>query len=184
MKRISVIGTTGSGKTTFARQLAEKLGCPHIELDALHWEANWVEAPDEIFRQRVEQATRVACWVVDGNYSQVRDMVLSRADTVVWLDFPFRTVLGRLSRRTFGRAFHRRELWSGNRESLWTHFFSRDSLFLWLFQTYWRRKREFPMLFALPENAHLRIVHLQSAREADAWVENQANFIFERNATG
>jgi len=172
MNRVSVIGTTGSGKTTFARRLAEKLGCAHIELDGLHWEPNWVNAPLDIFRARVEQATRAECWVVDGNYSKVRDIVWSRADTVVWLDFPFRVVLGRLSRRTFGRAFHRKELWSGNRENLWTHFFTRDSLFLWLLQTYWRRKKEYPELFARPEYAHLQIVHLHSPREVAAWMAN------------
>ena len=146
INRVSVIGATGSGKTTFARQLAEKLGCAHIELDALHWEPNWVEAPLEIFRQCVDEATRDARWVVDGNYSAARDLVWGRADTVVWLDFPFRTVLWRLSRRTFGRALHRVEL------------------------------------FARPEYAHLRLVRLRSAREADAWLENEANFIFARTA--
>ena len=170
MNRVSVIGSTGSGKSTFARRLAEKLDSEHIELDALHWEPNWVEAPDEIFRARVDAATRAGRWVVDGNYSQVRDLVWGRADLIVWLDLPFRTVLWRLSRRTFGRAFRREELWGGNRENLWTHFLTRDSLFLWLFQTYWRRKREFPESFRRPEYAHLRVVNLRSPREAEDWL--------------
>ncbi len=177
MNRASVIGTTGSGKTTFARNLAQTIGVRHIELDALHWEPNWVEAPIEIFRQRVDHATRAEGWVVDGNYGRVRDIVWGRADTVVWLDFPFRVVLWRLLRRTFGRAFHREELWSGNRENLWTHFFTRDSLFLWLFQTYWRRKREYSELFARPENGHLRAVRLRSLKEAEEWMEKEGKKI-------
>ncbi len=171
MNRVSVVGVTGSGKTTFARRLAEKLGCQFIELDALHWEPNWVEAADEIFRERTAQALSRESWVVDGNYGKVRDIVWSRADTMVWLDFPLRVVLWRLSRRTFERVAFRRELWSGNRESLRMQLLTRDSLFVWLFQTYWRRKREYPMLFALPENAHLRVVHLRSMREAEECVE-------------
>lgn len=170
MKRVSVIGTTGSGKTTFARTLAQRIGGAHIELDSLHWEPNWTEAPLEVLRARVEAATQTGCWVVDGNYSKVRDIIWRRADTVVWLDLPFRIVLWRLTRRTFGRAFHREELWNGNRENLWTHFFTRDSLFLWVLQTYWRHKRDYPELFARPEHAHLQIVRLRSGADAAKWL--------------
>jgi len=47
MQRINVVGTSGSGKTTVARRAAEALGVPFVELDALHWEPGWQEAPDE-----------------------------------------------------------------------------------------------------------------------------------------
>jgi adenylate kinase family enzyme len=64
-----VIGSTGSGKTTFARALAQRLGIPHIELDALFWQPNWtMTAPDE-FKQRVAAALGAGEWVVDGNYN-------------------------------------------------------------------------------------------------------------------
>ncbi len=170
LHRVSVVGATGSGKTTFARRLARMLAVPHIELDSLHWEPNWVEAPIEVFRARLERALSGEHWVVDGNYSKVRDIVWSRADAVVWLDFPFRVVLWRLTRRTLERAVFRQELWNGNRESLRTHLFTRESLFLWLFQTYWRRRREYPLLLSRPENKHLRVVRLGSTREAEEWL--------------
>jgi adenylate kinase family enzyme len=173
MNRIAVIGVTGSGKTTFARQLADRIGGAHIELDALHWGPNWTEPPLDVFRERVEWATRAERWTVDGNYRKVHDIVWRRADTIVWLDFPFPIVVWRLTRRTFGRALRREELWdSRNRENLWTHFFTRDSLFVWMFKTYRRRKKEYLELFARPEYVHLRIVHLRSTREADAWLKN------------
>src|SRR5205809_1832315 len=87
-RRVVVVGTTGSGKTTLAGRLAQRLGVPHVELDALHWEANWVEAGDEVFRERAARALTGSAWVVDGNYSKVRDIVWGRADMVVWLDYP------------------------------------------------------------------------------------------------
>jgi adenylate kinase family enzyme len=49
MARTVVIGTSCSGKTTFARDLARTLGLPHIELDALHWQPNWVSRSAEEF---------------------------------------------------------------------------------------------------------------------------------------
>jgi broad-specificity NMP kinase len=116
-RRISVVGTIGSGKTTFARKSAKLLDVPHVELDALHWEPNWVEAPNYLFRERVKQSLEGDSWVVDGNYHQVRDIVWSRADTVVWLDYPFRTIIDRLARRTLRRILTHEELWNGIRNT-------------------------------------------------------------------
>lgn len=168
--RINVTGTTGSGKTTMARNLASRLGVPHVELDALHWDANWTEAPDEVFRERTARALAGEEWAVDGNYSAVRDIVWSRANLIVWLDYSLPVILGRLWRRSVGRVITQEELWNGNRESVRTLFFSRDSLFLWALQTYKKRRREYPVLFKMPQHAHLKVVHLKSPREAEAWL--------------
>jgi adenylate kinase family enzyme len=70
MNRISVIGTSGSGKTAFADKLAWILHIPHVELDALHWEADWIPAHKENFRSRVREVVEAERWVVDGNYSK------------------------------------------------------------------------------------------------------------------
>ena len=172
LSRVNIVGVTGSGKTTFARQLAQHLSYPHIEMDALHWEPNWVEAPWEVFRARIDLALRGDTWVIDGNYSRARDIVWSRADTVVWLDYTLPLILWRLTIRTFRRVFMREDLWNGNRENFGTQFLSRDSLFLWVLQTYPRRRREYPDLFARPEHAHLCVVRLHSPRDADAWLKS------------
>src|SRR5215213_5524259 len=86
-QRIVVVGTSGSGKTTLARELAQRCSLPHIEMDALHWGPNWTEAPIEVFRQRVELALEAPGWVVDGNYSKLRNLVWRRAELIVWLDY-------------------------------------------------------------------------------------------------
>ena len=134
-RRIVVVGTTGSGKTTLASDLAQRLEVPHVDLDALHWEPGWTEAPTDLFRERVTRALSGEAWVTDGYYSAVRDIVWSRADTIVWLDYSLPTILYRLARRTFRRAFTREELWSGNKERVLTQFLSRDSIFLWALKT-------------------------------------------------
>jgi adenylate kinase family enzyme len=171
-QRIAVIGTTGSGKTTLAAQLALRLGVSHIELDALHWEPHWAEAPLDVFRARVTQALSLDTWVVDGNYSKVRDMVWGRADTVVWLDYSLPVMLGRLTKRTLYRIVTREELWNGNRESLRGTFFSRDSILLWALKTYRRRRREYPLLFAQPEYCHLTVIRLPSSHVTNRWLGN------------
>jgi adenylate kinase family enzyme len=65
--RIRVVGASGNGKWTVARALAERLGLPYVELDALNHGPNWTEASDEDFQYAVEAATADGRWVVDGN---------------------------------------------------------------------------------------------------------------------
>jgi adenylate kinase family enzyme len=170
-QRIHIVGTSGSGKTTLARQISQHLAIPHLELDALYHEPNWTEAPTEVFRKRVEQALRGENWVVDGNYSKVRDIVWSRADTVVWLDYPLPVIMRRVVRRTIRRVVIQEELWNGNRET-WQTTFSRDSIILWVLQTYRKSRKEYPILFKQPEYAHLKVVHLRSPKATTAWLQN------------
>ena len=172
-KRIVVIGTTSSGKSTLAQHLAKKIRADFIELDALHWEPNWTEAPLEVFRGRVSAATQAQAWVVAGNYHVVRDLVWPQAEAVIWLDYALPRIFWQLTRRTFTRWWTQELLWGVNREKLWTHFklWSDESLYHWLFKTYWRRKREYPQLFALPENQHLKVFHFKNPKETEAWME-------------
>ena len=170
--RIAVIGTTGCGKTTVARVLAQGLNVPHVELDALRWDPNWTEAPDDIFRERISEALKADAWVAEGNYSIARDIIWPRANTVVWLDYPLRVVMWRLFWRSLRRSVTKEELWNGNREQFRTQFLSRDSLFLWALKTYWRLRRQFPLLFEKPEHTHLRVVHLSSPRATKRWLAN------------
>jgi len=170
VRRVAVVGTSGSGKTTFAVQLAARLGVPRIELDALHWQPGWVASEVELFRDRVRTAIAQDAWVSDGNYSAVRPIVFERADTIVWLDLPLRTCLWRVIARTARRARSREDLWgSGNRES-WRKQIGRDSLIWWLLTTHRRRRREYEQRFADPALAGLRVLRFRSSGEADRWL--------------
>jgi adenylate kinase family enzyme len=158
--RVVVVGTSGSGKTTFAARLARMLAVPHVELDALHWEPNWVEAPLVIFRERVDRALSGDRWVVDGNYSKVRNIVWGRANMVVWLDYPLLLSLWQLVKRTSHRLVTREKLWNENRESFRSAFIGRESLFIWAITSRRRHHRDYPRLFQ--EYSHLRAIRLYS----------------------
>ncbi len=172
-KRLVVIGVTSSGKSTLAENLAKRFDRNFIELDALNWEPNWQAAPLEVFRERVSKATCADKWVVAGNYHTVRDLIWPKAEAVIWLDYPFLTVLWQLTRRTFRRWWTQELLWGTNREPLLVHFklWSQDSLFHWLFKTYWRRKREIPMTFLEPENRHLKLIRFKNPKETQQWLD-------------
>jgi adenylate kinase family enzyme len=167
------MGASGNGKTTVARTLAERLGVPHVELDALHHGPGWTEATAEELQARVQPHLDAEGWVVDGDYSaKLGDRVLERADTVVWLDQPLPLILWRLWRRTYRRIRRREELWSGNVESWRGAFVGKDSLFAWTIRSHFRKRRTFPPRFA--RHPRLQVVRLRSPRAVARWVEQAA----------
>ena len=175
--RIVVVGTSGSGKTTVARELAALVGVTHVELDALNWEADWVglnEHDPQEFRRRVEDGVRGDAWVVDGNYGIVRDLVWPKATAVVWLDYPLWVPLWRMVKRTIPRIVTKEPLWKGNTETFRMQFLSRDSIFLWVIKTHRRRHTTFPVALAQPEHAHLTVLRHRSPRETRAWLRRIA----------
>ena len=166
MARVVVIGTSCVGKTTFAQALARGLNFPHVELDSLHWQQNWIPRPPEEFRALTAEALAKDCWITDGNYGAVRDLVWSRATTVIWLNYSFPVVLWRALTRTFRRVLTQEELYSGNRESLRMAFFSRESILWWVITTFHRRRRQYRRLFDTATTPRLVYVEFRSPAEA------------------
>ncbi len=173
-KRILVVGTSGCGKTTVAKRLAEELGLEYVCNDELIWGPQWSEVPRAERPVRFEAATRGPRWVLDGNLVPPKDPedfpVLDRADTVVWLDLPRHVVMGQVTWRTARRVVTREPLWHGNVESLRTTL-SRDSILLWAWTSYTRRKQRMTQFFSDPEWTHLTRIRLTSRRQVNAWLD-------------
>jgi len=168
---IVVIGATGSGKTTFSQELGKILGYRVIELDAIHWLPDWQEAGWDDIRSQVDSLTNEPGWVCDGNYRQVRKVLWPKADTLIWLNYPFLIVFWRLFKRSLVRVFGKVELWNGNRERFRSLFMSKDSLFVWLFKSFPRHQKGYPLEFAKPEYQNLQIIRLMNPGQAKDWLE-------------
>ena len=168
-RRVCVIGTSGSGKTTVARAIAECRGYTYIDNDAIIWRANWLQTPSDQSYAEKDLATRGDGWVTDGNLGKDAEdqLVLSRCDTLVWLDLPRTVVHWQVIRRTFGRVIKRTPLAHGNRESVRT-MLSRDSIIWWSIKTFARRRRQYGELFARGEQPHL--IRLTSRRQISDWL--------------
>ncbi|MBI5834965.1 MAG: AAA family ATPase [Armatimonadetes bacterium] len=119
-RRIMVCGAGGAGKTTFARELAQRLGVPLIEIDALRWAPGWRLAPREVLRERVERALRSEAWVAEGPCRDLRDVLGARAERILWLDYPLPVVVGRSLLRAVERVVCHRSILNGNRPPLGT----------------------------------------------------------------
>jgi adenylate kinase family enzyme len=168
--RINVRGTTGSGKTTTAKLLAEQLGLRRIEIDAMAWRPNWEMTPRDELRDLVDVATQGDRWVIDGNYSAVRDVVWPKLDTIIWLDYRFPRVFSQLLLRTIRRSAAREVLWGGCRERFLNSFFSTDSILLWCIKTHWSRRRKLPEILAQPEHRHINVLRFRSPRRFRQWL--------------
>ena len=167
VRRVAIIATaSGCGKTTFGRELATELGVRFFELDAIHWQAGWIELDATELRRRVDPIVAGDRWVIDGSYrGKLGDLVLEHADTVVWLDLPRRVWLPRLVRRTLLRVVRREELWNDNRESLRSVLWGQSSLIAFALRNEPRRRQRYPR-----ELARFRVARLRSQAEVDAFL--------------
>jgi adenylate kinase family enzyme len=161
-----IAGVSGAGKTTMAKRIESRLGLPRHELDALYHGPGWTKRPE--FEAEVGAFTAGRCWVTEEQYhALLGDLIWGRADTVVWLDLPRRTVMWRVVRRSFIYASTRRELWNGNREAF------RD----WLDPEHpirgaWSQHggKQQKVAGRIAAHQHLDVVRLTSARAARRWV--------------
>lgn len=90
MQRVLVMGSSGSGKSTFAMRLSEITGIPFVSLDALFWKPGWIESDRAEFVARVNEVAQRPRWIIDGNYTGSGGGELRRrsSDTVIWFDLP------------------------------------------------------------------------------------------------
>jgi adenylate kinase family enzyme len=139
MQRILVMGSSGSGKSTFARRLSEVTGVPFVSLDALFWKPGWQPSEEAAFEARVDAAARQPLWIIDGNYTNRASGELRRqlADTVIWFDLPRRTCMtGILKRIASSYGEVRPEMAEGCPEKIDFEFFR----YVWTFRSRQRPK--------------------------------------------
>jgi adenylate kinase family enzyme len=168
VRRILVYGVTGSGKSTLAKHIGERLGLPYHAVDDLTWEANWVPVPADVQRERIAAICATDAWVLDSAYGIWKDVPLARADLIVGLDLPRWRSLAQLVRRTVQQIIHRTETCNGNRETWRGTFFASDSLIVWHFRSFARKRRRMRAWQVDP--AMPTVVLLRSPAEIDRWL--------------
>jgi adenylate kinase family enzyme len=165
--RVLVAGTSGAGKTTLARTVAAMLGCPHVELDALHHGPDWTPRPE--FAADVDRFTAGPAWATEYQYPAVRELLLDRADLLVWLDLPRGLIMRRVIRRTLARRLRREVLWNGNQEPPFRTFLTDpDHIVRWAWRQYGPDRRRFAAIAgARPQ---LPVVRLTGPAEVAGWL--------------
>ena len=165
--RLNVIGTSGSGKSTFATNLSQLLSIPYIQMDALYWKDQWQESDDEAFFSALEQALDQPHWILDGNYNRTRSIKWRHVDVIVWLDYGFVRTLYQAVTRAVRRAATQEPLWgTDNIESFKKSFFSRDSIVVWTLKTFHGNRLRYTECMEDPNNAQIQFVRLRSPAAA------------------
>ena len=171
-ERILILGRTGSGKTTLARELAAVLGVPHVELDSLYFGPDFSRAPLPLLRERTSAAIAGDRWVTDGNKRAVRDLVWPRADTIIWLDYPVYMSFWRLAKRARTRtsALSAQAAQTGRRTGLPKQMLAAARGVLTALRSHRGQRREYPSMFNQPANQHLAVARLRSPRATRQWM--------------
>ena len=173
MQRVSVVGNAGSGKSRLAGRLAEILGVPHVELDSIHHLSDWEPIDPDEFLARITAVSAAESWVIDGNYRPVvvDGPVWQRADTIVWLDLPRRTVMVQVTRRTFRRIIRREQLWNDNREPK-RNLYAWDpnkSIIRWSWTQHAKYRERFGSAMTSPTLNHIDFIRLRTHDETERW---------------
>lgn len=126
MKRILVLGSGGSGKTTFSRKMAEKTALPLYHLDSLYWKPGWIEPEKTEWRAKLTDLVAQEEWIIDGSYGGTLDLRVPRAELIIFLDIsPYRCIWNILKRRIKYARFTglaRPGMAPGCPESIWFSF--------------------------------------------------------------
>jgi hypothetical protein len=170
-RRIVITGQSCSGKSTLAQRLAELSGTPFVEMDALFWKPGWQESEDDEFLEKLVAAVEGDDWVVAGNYyHRTAFWLWARAETIIWLDFSWRSLGPRIVLRSWLRWRRDELLWGTNKERFW------PQLKLWspedsLIAFGWRGRKSFRArqlaAMADPRWAHVRFIRLRSRAEVN-----------------
>jgi adenylate kinase family enzyme len=171
VQKVAIIGSSGAGKTTLGRALSARINAASVDLDELNWEPGWTNVSHAEFDARLQEALKAPRWVVSGNYRRVQETYLTRADTLIWLDYSFPVVLWRICARTFRRNVFREPCCNGNFESL-SRTLSRDSVVLWLFKTHALRQRQSLRLFEPDVYEHLHKLRFRTPRQTQKWLDS------------
>ena len=167
MKRIVVIGSGGSGKSTFSRDLGEKTGIPVVHLDRLFWLAGWEKRPRDEWLSMLSRELEMDRWIMDGNFGSTREMRIRHADTVIFLDLPRYVCMCRILKRTLMyRRGQRPDMADGCDERFDPEFI----LWVWNFPNR-GRKDLIDELGAFPEK---NIITLKSRAEVDRFLREVA----------
>lgn len=173
VKRINIVGTSGSGKSYFGRSLANKISAKFIGVDELFWLPNWQARGDEDFFNLLENELDCESWVLDGNYHKTEFIKWKNVDAIIWIDLPFWRNFQQVFIRSLKRCISKKEIWpgSGNYESFSQTFFSKHSILWWMIRSYSKNKEYFEKRFQDADLKHIKIVRLRSRGEMKQFLE-------------
>ena len=163
MKRVIVLGSGGSGKSTFARRLGEITGLEVVHLDSVFWRPNWERTPKDEWEETVKELAGRDSWIMDGNFGGTRELRLRACDTAILLDLPRYLCIYRVLKRAIVyRGKSRPDMAPGCNEKMDLEFF------LWVWR--YRKRGRLRALEQLKRAQDKRIIILRSKSDVEKFL--------------
>ena len=161
MKRVIVIGCSGSGKSTVSRALHNKTGIPLYHLDMMYWNADKTTVEKSVFLERLSAVIKKNEWIIDGNYGSTIELRMAACDTVIFLDYPLDICLDGIRER---RGKPRSDMpWIETEE---------DAEFIEFIKSYNEQQKP-KVLELLEKHSDKNIVIFKSREQADAFLNGE-----------
>lgn len=168
MQQILIIGNAGSGKSTFAKHLAQKLNLPLVHLDRLFWTGNWEHLDREKFDAVLQTELKKPEWIIDGNFNRTLPHRLQYCDTVFFFDLPTLTCLQGITKRTFTHYGKTRSDMGGN----CPEHFDKHKIELYSHVLTFNKQHRKAYYALLNQAPQVHTIVFKSRKQADAFLKN------------
>ncbi|WP_079479858.1 DNA topology modulation protein [Halobacillus salinus] len=167
MRRIAIVGSGGSGKSTFARKLSNQINIDLYHLDSLLWLPGWVPVTKEQQVAIQQRIVKEDTWIVDGNYNSTLDIRLNEADTIIFLDISRFVCLYRILKRyVVNHNRDREDMAGGCPEQLSWQFLK------WIFH-YPKNKRPHLLKKLQVHSLNKEVIILKSRRDVERFLRQR-----------
>lgn len=163
-KKILIVGSPGSGKSTFSKKLGAITHIPVIHLDKEYWLPNWTVPNKEDWINKLEKIINEDAWILDGTYLDTLDLRLQQADLVIFLDYKRLLCVNSTIKRELKKKNKKRDdMGIGCTEKLDFKFIN----WVWKFPRVCRPK----LLQILSKYSEMKVVTFKSRKESKKYLE-------------
>ena len=166
--KINIVGISGSGKSTFAKKIADKLHHPYIELDSIYWRSDWKHNPNFLTDLNSNLSAN-SSYVLDGNYTSSDHLKWKDIDLVIWLDYSFHLSFYRCLTRTIKRLITKECLWGSNKETIY-NILGKNSILYFMVTHYYKNKKKFEN--DMVNHSNITFIRLRTPKEAEAFLQS------------
>lgn len=165
IKRITIIGGSGTGKTTLSENLGRVMNLPVYHIDAYNHLKNWQVRDkaerDKMIMERVSEEK----WVIDGTYKDTLKKRLENTDLAIYLDYSsMEAMKGALTRHFEHKGEEKPEI-PGCNEDMSFHFF------WWVLN--WRKNKRPTVVKILDDFDKNKLLVFKNRKSLNKWFENE-----------